>query len=544
VGLFIRSLPDLIVKKPLQVIFAEATNEIFKMTDNSSVDHSNVISVQQSVQRRDGITSTERYLKQLCDHSFLSLWSYPGVYRDQGRPGVFGDGKEVCDLLVVFQRHVILFSDKDCAFPDTGDLELDWKRWFKRAIHKSAEQIWGAERWIKTHPQRLFLDSACTQPFPIDLPSPSEAKFHRILVAHGASKRCKDTLGGSGSLIIAPHVLGDMHYASNEDGGIPFAIGQIDPTKGYIHVFDDTTLAIVMRTLDTITDFVSYLMKKEAFIQSDHLVTAAGEEDLLAYYLQMVDSTGEYDFIIPNGYDKLNLEEGLWEEFVNSPEGKAQVTLNQASHGWDELIERFNLHILDGTQYITTYSSIAQAEKSMRFFACEPRMRRRILSQSFADFLKKAPSSTPLTRVIEPTNSSDPYYVLLMFPRSKEVLAEEYRKERLAFIQLYCMVTKVVYPSALDIIGIATEADFGENTPCSEDAVYLDTRNWTEEHEAQARQVQQKLGFYKNVTRANIFREYPTVNTAQLSMSGMKGRDRNSPCPCDSGKKYKKCCGR
>ena len=43
-----------------------------------------------------------------------------------------------------------------------------------------------------------------------------------------------------------------MHYASNEDGGIPF-----DPTKGYIHVFDDTTLAIVMRTLDSITDFVS-----------------------------------------------------------------------------------------------------------------------------------------------------------------------------------------------------------------------------------------------------------------------------------------------
>src|SRR5438876_9572344 len=97
------------------------------MTDNSSVDHSSVISVQQSVQRRDGITSTGRYLKQLCDQSFLSLWSYPGVYRDQGRPGVFGDGKAVCDLLVVFQRHVMLFSDKDCAFPDTGDLVLDWK---------------------------------------------------------------------------------------------------------------------------------------------------------------------------------------------------------------------------------------------------------------------------------------------------------------------------------------------------------------------------------------------------------------------------------
>jgi hypothetical protein len=35
------------------------------------------------IHRRNGVTSAERYLKRLCDHSFLSLWSYAGVYRDQ-----------------------------------------------------------------------------------------------------------------------------------------------------------------------------------------------------------------------------------------------------------------------------------------------------------------------------------------------------------------------------------------------------------------------------------------------------------------------------
>lgn len=59
-----------------------------------------------AVPRADGVTESERYLKTLCDRTFLSLWSYPGVYRDQGRPGK-GDGKEVCDLLVVFENHVI-----------------------------------------------------------------------------------------------------------------------------------------------------------------------------------------------------------------------------------------------------------------------------------------------------------------------------------------------------------------------------------------------------------------------------------------------------
>jgi hypothetical protein len=47
----------------------------------------------QTVTRSDGVTPSERYLKRLCDRSFLSLWSYPGIFRDQGRPGGEGDGK-------------------------------------------------------------------------------------------------------------------------------------------------------------------------------------------------------------------------------------------------------------------------------------------------------------------------------------------------------------------------------------------------------------------------------------------------------------------
>src|SRR5215207_7849938 len=154
--------------------------------------------------RSDGVTDAERYLKKLCDRSFLSMWSYPGVYRDQGRGGKAGDGKEVCDLLVVFEDHIIIFSDKDCQFPNTGDIELDWSRWYRKAIQKSAEQVWGAERWIKTYQDRLFLDRACTQPFPLDLPDPARAKFHRVVVAHDGARRCREELRGSGSLMIGP----------------------------------------------------------------------------------------------------------------------------------------------------------------------------------------------------------------------------------------------------------------------------------------------------------------------------------------------------
>ncbi len=66
--------------------------------------------------RAIGITPSERYLKYLCDRSFLSLWSYPGVYRDQGVTSVRRIGKELCDMLVVFENHIIIFSDKYCEF--------------------------------------------------------------------------------------------------------------------------------------------------------------------------------------------------------------------------------------------------------------------------------------------------------------------------------------------------------------------------------------------------------------------------------------------
>jgi len=37
-------------------------------------------------------------------------------------------------------------------------------------------KFWGAERWIQQFPTRLFLDKACTVPFPLALPDPACSK--------------------------------------------------------------------------------------------------------------------------------------------------------------------------------------------------------------------------------------------------------------------------------------------------------------------------------------------------------------------------------
>ena|SRR5215471_4182668 len=94
----------------------------------------------------------------------------------------------------------------------------------------------------------------------------------------------------------------------------------------------------------------------------------------------------------------------------------------------------------------------------------------------------------------------------------------------------------------LDIVGIATENDL-EADHRSEDAIFLDARDWTEEQLADAHRFQQETGFLTNITKhKGKEREYPVE--PDRSAATMKGRKRNKPCFCGSGKKLKKCCGR
>ena len=79
-----------------------------------------------------GLNKSEQIVSDLGEKTFLNLWSYPNVFRDEGlvKNGI---GQEVCDLLVVCGKHVIIFSVKDIKFPNTGDINVDWKRWSNKA---------------------------------------------------------------------------------------------------------------------------------------------------------------------------------------------------------------------------------------------------------------------------------------------------------------------------------------------------------------------------------------------------------------------------
>lgn len=476
-----------------------------------------------------GITPSEKYLFKLSKSSFLSLWSYPNVYRSLN--------KEITDLLVICGKDIIIFQDKQSDFPDNKDIELNWKRWFKRTIEAGATQVWGAERIIKKNETKIYLDPKCEHELPIELPRGDNVRYHLLVITHGGSKACKEFHDGSGSFIIQSDLIGIDAQTK------PFTVGDLDPNRSFIHILDDTSLKILMENLNTITDFSNYLTKKEKLLRSSTKIIATGEEELLANYLTNLNSNGEHDFYFGKGNpDLIAIPEGHWYDFTHNPQRKAQIEQDKISYSWDKLIEKFATNILNNTQYkVKDYNftnKISEAEMPVRFMAMEPRFSRRILSLALMDMLKNTKKNFRMIRVMPSFLDPDVYFVFLLFPKPENVTFDNYRKVRAYYLEGTCRATKVKYPNAKHIIGIATETGI-ENIFRSEDALYLNATNWTPEDEKETIKFQKENSVLTNPTFGKFHAdEYPDIKKDEKSLKN----PRNKPCPCGSGKKFKKCC--
>ncbi|GAB5605771.1 hypothetical protein [Sideroxyarcus sp. TK5] len=402
-----------------------------------------------------GTTESERYLGRLAQKAFLSLWSYSNVYTDEGRKGT-GNGKEFCDLLVVFGNDVILFSDKHCEFKPHADINVAWSRWYKRAIEKSAKQLSGAEAWLKRFPDKLFLDPSCTTKLPIQLPDPSKQRIHLIAVARGASEHATAYWGGgsSGSLFIDTELVQRDHYSA------PFRIGWTLPSRRIVHVFDETTLDIVLQELDTISDFVNYLTKKqEVFSTSGVDLIVPGEEELLATYLTRYDPvSNQHHFPEAPPGSLIALREGGWTKLVSSKEYRKRIKENEISYLWDNLIEFQNEHIISGTaSTIFGDESIEMYERIMRAMAQEDRITRRTLGESFHRANEVNIEGKRFTRTIFRSPENDLAYVLMSLPRPPEYTDKQYKEQKWNDLIAYSYRCKLKFDSVREVIGIAIE---------------------------------------------------------------------------------------
>lgn len=391
------------------------------------------------------MTPTEKIVSELCKSTFLSFWSFPNPFSKKG--------KELCDLLVVCDPDIIIFSVKDISIKESGDLNIDTDRWLKRAIESSADQIYGAERIINLK-EEIFLSDQTTK---IKLPERGIRNIYRVAVAFGR--------------------------------GDKFPLKYGDFGKGFIHVFDEKSIHIVLRELDTITDFIDYLKAKEGFLESGVRQIAFSSEDMLALYLQNGFSFPDSDTTL------LYLFNDLWDGYSNSDEYLNEKEENKPSYIWDSIIETMHNDFENGE---TIYSkSREEIELSVRQMNKENRFGRRQLSKCLQEVVGQDDGiKTPNSRIVKAQIEGSPVYVFLAMPF-------EQREDRLKELQLTCMIGRQMHKDASIVIGIATEK-YKKDQGFSLDICYFHLPEWTKEMEEKTNQAKEELGIYKNPRKTRI----------------------------------------
>lgn len=482
------------------------------------------------VEKSEGLTESEKRLAALGYQTFLKLWSYPNPYKLQL------NGKELCDLLIVFDSHIIIFSDKDCVYGSSSNPQVDWRRWYKRAIQKSAEQLVGAKNWITRYPDRIAIDAKCVKKLPLKITITPETKFYLIAIAHGAREQCKVHFsGGDGGLLINNRIIGNMHIDEDCE---PFCIGKIlDDSQNFIHVFDDASYTNVLRELDTIQDFIRYLDARQTLLTCKGVIAESENEILAQHLCGVVKGNACILQEISKKYSDICFEEGLLDELRQS-----EIYLNwrkkmRKSYFWDELLQKTFFFIENGLSASTTSPTIQEQSELFKRMAREDRFHRYCLSKGFLSFLSTIDPNYRGTRVLFNPSEPDSCYLLFLLPRKEYMSDEEYRSVRKEMLMDYCAITKVEYPEVSHIIGVAHESSEGQYT--SEDFIYLDATEWSTAQQEGAlalkREYEERGMLAKRtIIPRTFFAEHPK----------MKGRDRNKSCPCGSGRKFKNCCGR
>ena len=390
--------------------------------------------------------NAEQFLHTLAVKSFFTDWCYPNPH--------WPDGKELCDLLVVFDNVVIIWQVKDLKLDNDG-------RYRNSEVEKNIRQLAGARR-------KLF-----DLKVPIDLNNPRR-----------------------GSERFDPTQITDIYLISALLGDGEAESSLVESLKQHtVHVFSREFTEIALRELDTISDFTFYLRTKEKFIHEykGNLLIQGGEQELLAYYLSHNRS---FEQLLSSAFILIN--EGHWDGLQGHPQYLARQEANKVSYGWDFMIDRAH------------EGGTAEYERIARELARPNRFVRRSLAQAFYDGMVRAHRAGPegLRRIMFERKgqlSRGTTYCFLFVDEAQP------REDRYSMLQATCIVARGTIRENVCVIGIATEQRIAPTG--SYDFLFLDLPEWTNEYQEEMEFFQRELGILINpkITPIND-KEYPDVS--------------------------------
>ncbi len=462
-----------------------------------------------------GFTRDEEILAAFGDASFLHMWTWPNLFRSEGKTSDSSDGKEICDLTVIFGNTVILFSDKRIKFNLSKPLEVSWRRWVKKAIYASMKQLVGAENWIKTNPNQIFTDKKCTKRIPMSLPPPNEIKFIRVVVTHGIEKvaQVKDN---DGSLSFTNELKGKDNWQGSS--AIPFTLGLISEME-FVHVFTDDSIKYVLSEFDTAEDFISYLMEREELFLLNKKINVSKESDIIHLYYENYSNERQTRVILSAPEllgDTVSIKKEPMKSLYLSSRYLAKKQADYVSYFWDGLINVFSVHALKGSLEYHNWNYISEIEPIFRVMASHNRLRRRILSYAFGKFYSSITPGRRGTRVI--FDMSEPpsigYFFLLAPYTKNHATLESYREQRKIMLQGYAWIYgEMMYSRMSSVIGIAAMTRTSD-APLDDDFfaegldhVYLECKDWGEDTKMQVQNLRieyEKRGWLEEITASSL----------------------------------------
>jgi len=263
--------------------------------------------------------NAERVVHDLALKTFLTDWCYMNP--------ILPSGKELCDLLVIFDEVAFIWQIKDLKLDEEG-------RYKESEVNKNLRQLSGAHR-------QLF-----NLKTPIELENPRRAKE-----------------------LFDSQAIKEVYLISVLFGKGEEVFSFIERAKTYtIHAFTRDFTQIILDELDTISDFKNYICAKESLLKQDkQIIIVGGEEELLALYLM---NNRNFDRL--DDATHVMIDQGSWKRFQSSQEYQAKKEQDRISYIWDSIINR-------------AHEGSSEYERVARELTRPNRFERRYLSKVYVD---------------------------------------------------------------------------------------------------------------------------------------------------------------
>lgn len=368
----------------------------------------------------------EKIVQDLAEKTFLVDWCFPNPKLQ--------DGKELCDLLVVFDNIAIIWQIKDLKLNKNG-------KYKKAEVDKNLRQLSGATRQMFGLKSQIELSNARRRKEIFDPSSIKEVFLVSVLLGEG-----------------------ENYYSALEE------------IKGRnVHVFTKEFTEIALNELDTISDFCAYLRAKEEFFRGDHrsIIVTGGEQEILAAYLRDGRSFKQFEKAT-----HIYLDGTLWDGLLTEPRFIKKKKADKISYGWDSIINR-------------AHTGSSQYELVARELARPNRFERRYLSKVFmeAHVMAYEDDEGDLLRRMM---AADGVTYCFLFADD----FEEKRTRRQNMLATMCYLARGKFPNNHKVIGVATEKKFRPIS--SYDFVFLDKPIWTTEDQKKIEELQKETGMFVN----------------------------------------------